>query len=73
MEAVALMDGDEQVMPAQGDAISVTLEGTVESISDGSVTVYANSVNGVDLDGGTEPNPEMDRDGMLSMLKGAQL
>ena len=72
MEAVALMDGEEKVMPTQGDAISVTVEGTVESISDGSVPVYATSANGVDL--GEEAAPEMsERDEMLSMLEGAQL
>lgn len=73
MEALAIMDGEESVAPSAGDAISVTLEGTVEDIVDGAVTVYATTANGVDLEGDTGPEPEMDREGMLSMLEGAQL
>lgn len=73
-EAVQLMDGDEAVMPAQGDVVSITIEGTVESVGEGSVSVYANKANGVDLGGGMEEPGEMpDREGMLAMLQGAQL
>jgi len=73
-EAVQLMDGDEAVMPAQGDVVSITIEGTVESVGEGSVSVYANKANGVDLGGDMEEPGEMpDREGMLAMLQGAQL
>ena len=73
-EAVQLMDGDEAVMPAQGDVVSITIEGTVESDGEGSVSVYANKSNGVDLGGEMEqPGETPDREGMLAMLQGAQL
>lgn len=73
-EAVQLMDGDEAVMPAQGDVVSITIEGTVESVGEGSVSVYANKANGVDLGGDMkEPGEMPDREGMLAMLQGAQL
>lgn len=74
-EAVQLMDGEEAVMPSQGDSVSVTIEGTVESMGDGTVSIYANSANGVDLGGKSETQSggDLDRDGMLAMLEGAKL
>ena len=74
-EAVQLMDGEEAVMPSQGDSVSVTIEGTVESMGDGTVSVYANSANGVDLGGEskTQSGGDLDRDGMLAMLEGARI
>ena len=72
-ESVAMMAGEEQVMPQSGDTVSVTIEGTVESIGEGGVSVYANTANGVDLAGDEPSEPTSDREGMLAMLEGAQL
>ena len=75
-EAVQLMDGEEAVMPSQGDSVSVTIEGTVESMGDGTVSVYANSANGVDLGGKSETQSgpdDLDRDGMLALLEGSRI
>jgi len=72
-ESVAMMDGEEQVMPQSGDTVSVTIEGTVESIGEGGVSVYATTANGVDLAGDEPSEPTSDRSEMLSLLEGAQL
>ena len=73
-EAVAIMDGEDQVMPEPGDTVTVTIEGTVEEAGEGGVTVYANTANGVDLGAGEDaPEGPSDREGMLAMLEGAQL
>lgn len=73
-EAVAIMDGEEQVMPQAGDTVTVTIEGTVEEAGEGGVTLYAKTANGVDLGAGEEaPEGPSDREGMLAMLEGAQM
>jgi len=72
-EAVQLMDGEEAVMPTQGDTVSVTIEGTVEAMDGGTVSIYAMKANGVDLGGDPEAKAqgggELDREGMMAMLE----
>lgn len=52
--SVSLQDGEEVIEPSQGDSVSVTIEGTVQGLQDGLVTVYAESANGMPLEGETE-------------------
>lgn len=75
--SVSLQDGEELIEPAQGDSVSVTIEGTVQSLQDGSVTVYAESANGMPLEGDqekTEPTvdeeAEMIREQLMAQTLG---
>lgn len=56
LEAVQLKDGEDMVSPNSGDAISIAIEGSVESIDDGLASINVSSVNGVEV--GEAETPE---------------
>lgn len=60
LEAVQLKDGEDMVSPNSGDAISIAIEGSVESINDGLASINVSSVNGVEMAEGPEATEEVD-------------
>lgn len=75
LEALALMDGEESVMPESGDPVSVTISGRVSALSDGMATVSVETANGMEIgqaeapEESTEMSLEDEREFVLNQIK----
>lgn len=75
LEALALMDGEESVMPESGDPVSITISGRVSALSDGLATVSVETANGMEVgqaeapEESTEMSLEDEREFVLNQIK----
>lgn len=57
LEAVQLSDGGEPISPVEGETVSITVEGAVESVGDGIANIQIVSANGVEMGAQSEEPP----------------